>query len=293
MSPTDDRRFPMNAISLPDCQPPSRNAPMRGGAPLVFLPGLFMTCEAWLPLCRDMGLGNRLFLDLPGHGPQEDAESVTRDLASGKWLDPMLERIAAFSGGRAVHLVGHSSGGLVSLLLARRAPDLVRSLVLVGAPVTGHRDLPRDIGAAILSHDLAGRWSLPMMWRLGLATRGSFERALTTVLPREAAARVPDDMRLALQHRNPEAIRQCGKWVLEQDATANMAEIAQPCLAVIGRQDTVVPPLHQLKLLRHLPQAQAQLVPGGHLPLIEHPCTFSRALRGWLALDHAPRMVAC
>ncbi|MBW4983631.1 alpha/beta hydrolase [Mameliella sp. CS4] len=283
----------MNAISLPDChRPPGTTSPPLGD-PLVFLPGLFMTCEAWLPLCRDMGLGNRLLLDLPGHGPNEDAETVTQDLASGKWLDTMLERIAAFSGGRPVHLVGHSSGGLVSLLLARRAQDLVRSLVLVGAPVTGHRDLPRDIGAAILSHDLAGRLSLPMMWRLGLATRGNFERALATVLPRRAAADVPDEMRLALQHRDPEAIRQFGKWVLDQDITGHMTEITQPCLAVIGRQDTVVPPHHQIKLLRRLPQAQARLVPGGHLPFMEHPRTFARALRGWLALDHSPRMVAC
>ncbi|WP_421906478.1 alpha/beta fold hydrolase [Mameliella sp.] len=283
----------MNVMSLPDCHRPPGKQPLRGGAPLVFLPGLFMTCEAWLPLCRDMGLSNRLFLDLPGHGPQEDPETVTQDLASGKWLDLMLERIMAFSGGRPVHLVGHSSGGLVSLLLARRAPELVRSLVLVGSPVTGHRDLPRDIGAAILAHDMTGRWSLPMMWRLSLATRGNFERAMATVLPRKAAAGVPDEMRLALQYRTPEAIRQFGKWVLKQDITGNMAEIAQPCLAVIGRQDTVVPPHHQLKLLRHLPRSHAQLVQGGHLPFIEHPRGFSRALRGWLALDHSPGMVAC
>ncbi|MCA0952555.1 alpha/beta hydrolase [Mameliella alba] len=252
----------------------------------VFLPGLFMTRDAWRPLCRNMGLAQRLLLDLPGHAAGQSPADVARDLSSGRWLDSMLERIASFAKGHPVHVVGHSSGGLVSLLLARRAPELVRSLILVGSPVTGHRDLPRDLGAAVMAHDVVGRWSMPLLWRLGLATRANFERSMATVLPRDAARQVPDAMRQSLQGCDPESIRQFGKWVLEQDVTGIMEKIDQPCLAVIGRADTVVPAHHQLKLLQHLPQAQAQLVPGGHLPFVEHPRHFARTLRGWLSLPH-------
>lgn len=95
-----------------------------------------MTCETWLPLCRDLVLGDRLRLGLPGHEPIKDAT----DQASGKWLGASLERVAAYSGRRSVPFAGHSSEGLISLLLARRAPDFMRSVVSVGAQVTGHRD---------------------------------------------------------------------------------------------------------------------------------------------------------
>ncbi|WP_417210697.1 alpha/beta fold hydrolase [Antarctobacter sp.] len=260
--------------------------PQRAVDPLVFLPGLFMTSDAWTPICQTMGLRNRLMLDLPGHRAGETAAQVVEMLQDDRWLDRMAAQIAQFSDGGPVHLVGHSSGGLVSLLLALRAPHLVRSLVLVGAPVTGRRDLPRDIGGALMAHDLAGRWSMPLLWRLGLATRANFERSMATVLPRASTRHVPEAMRRSLQRCDPEAIRQFGKWVLAQDVTATMTQIDTPCLAIIGRHDQVVPAQHQIKLLRHLPQAQAQLVPGGHLPFVEQPQHFARTLRGWVSLPH-------
>lgn len=276
----------MNAIPLSSCRPASTRRP---GEPLVFLPGLFMTSHAWQPMCRNMRLGNRLLLDLPGHSAGETAAEVVDQLRDDLWLPRMEARIAAFSDGHAVHVVGHSSGGLVGLLLALRAPALVRSLVLVGAPLSGHRDLPHDLGAAILAHDMAGRWTMPLLWRLGLATRASFERFMATVLPRAAARHIPDEMRLSLQRCDPEAIRQFGKWVLTQDVTDMMRRIDTPCLSIIGRNDTVVPAQHQLKLLHQMPQAQAQLVPGGHLPFVEQPQHFARTLRGWLSLPHDMR----
>ncbi|ASP18770.1 sigma factor SigB regulation protein RsbQ [Antarctobacter heliothermus] len=281
----------MNAIPrLPPRSTRGRSIPVRPqraeADPVVFLPGLFMTSDVWVPICQTMGLRNRLLLDLPGHSTGETAAQVIEMLHGDRWLDRMETRIAEFSGGRPVHLVGHSTGGLVSLLLAWRAPQLVRSLVLVGAPITGHRDLPRDLGASLMAHDYAGRWSMPLLWRLGLATRNNFERTMATVMPRAAARNVPDEMRQSLQRCTPEAVRQFGKWVLEQDVTATMERIDKPCLAIIGRNDSVVPAQHQIKLLHHLPQAQAQLVPGGHLPFVEKPQHFARTLRGWLSLPH-------
>lgn len=276
----------MNAITVPTRGQPTPVQPRRAADPVVFLPGLFMTSDAWAPICQSMGLRNHLLLNLPGHSAGETAAQVAELLHEDRWLHQMEAQIAAFSGGRPVHLVGHSSGGLVSLLLARRAPQLVRSLVLVGAPVTGHRDLPRDLGAALMAHDYAGRWSMPLLWRLGLVTRSNFERTMATVMPRAAARHVPDTMRQSLRRCVPEAIRQFGKWVLEQDVTTTMEQIDKPCLAIIGRHDSVVPAQHQIKLLRHLPQAQAQIVPGGHLPFVEQPHHFARTLRGWLSLPH-------
>ena len=40
-------------------------------------------------------------------------------------------------------MVGHSDGGKVGLLLARRHPELVRRLVISGANIRGYRALPR------------------------------------------------------------------------------------------------------------------------------------------------------
>ncbi|MGP6087409.1 alpha/beta fold hydrolase [Antarctobacter jejuensis] len=267
--------------------PPALAAPVVRRKPqpaLVFLPGLFTTREAWEPLCRQLGLENRLMLNLPGHGGGETGDQVARSLQDGSWLEVMADRITTFAKDRPVHLVGHSSGGLVSLLLAQRMAKRVHSMVLVGAPVTGRRDRARDIGAALFAHDHAGRLAWPLLWPLWLASRTAFERGMASVTTPEAARKTPEAMRQALRRCDPEAIRQFGKWVLAQDVTGIMAGIETPVLAIIGRSDAVVPAQHQLKLLQHLPKAQAQLVPGRHLPFLENPLYTGRALRGWLTL---------
>lgn len=67
--------------------------------------------------------------------------------------DRLIADVGAVSrrSGRPVHLVGHSLGGILARATAVRAPDLVASLALLGAPVRGLRLHPalRAAGAAV------------------------------------------------------------------------------------------------------------------------------------------------
>lgn len=57
---------------------------------------------------------------------------------SGNWphlRDQLAGLIEGEGGGRPVHLVGHSLGGYVSLMVACRRPELARSLVILDAPL--------------------------------------------------------------------------------------------------------------------------------------------------------------
>jgi pimeloyl-ACP methyl ester carboxylesterase len=65
-----------------------------------------------------------------GHDP---AHPVTSNWAHVR--NEFIEFIEARAPGRPVHLVGHSLGGYLSLLVASLRPDLVRSVVLVDSPV--------------------------------------------------------------------------------------------------------------------------------------------------------------
>jgi len=117
------------------------------GEPAVFVHGSFgWGEETWReqrPLADDYRL---LLVDRRGFGAsaangrvdfERDAEDVAHLLADG------------------AHLVGHSYGGVVSLLAAARRPDAVRSLVLIEPPAFGLargdaavEELIRNIGAA-------------------------------------------------------------------------------------------------------------------------------------------------
>ncbi len=81
--------------------------------------------EAW----REAGF-RVIAVDRFGHDP--------RYPVSGNWprmRDQLIDLIQLQAPGQAVHLVGHSLGGYLSLLAACRRPDLALSLVLVDSPV--------------------------------------------------------------------------------------------------------------------------------------------------------------
>lgn len=65
-----------------------------------------------------------------GHDPRYPVSSNWPRLR-----DQLVDFIQAQGGGAAVHLVGHSLGGFLSLLAASRAPTLVRSVVLIDSPL--------------------------------------------------------------------------------------------------------------------------------------------------------------
>ncbi len=71
-----------------------------------------------------------LALDLPGFGASPEPPEVwgAREYAGA--LVPALEEI-----GQPVVLVGHSRGGCIAVCVAAERPDLVRGLVLTGAPL--------------------------------------------------------------------------------------------------------------------------------------------------------------
>jgi pimeloyl-ACP methyl ester carboxylesterase len=71
-----------------------------------------------------------LALDRFGHDPVFPVSSNWRPSR-----DELIAFIERSSPGGAVHLVGHSLGGYLSLLAACRRPDLVASVVLVDSPV--------------------------------------------------------------------------------------------------------------------------------------------------------------
>lgn len=104
--------------------------PRRGRRAVIVLHGA-MSSSASLLRTLGPGLGREFSVgafDRRGHGR-------TADSAEGFTYEAMADETIAFieSLDRRVHLVGHSDGGNVALLVALRRPDLLRRVVVVGA----------------------------------------------------------------------------------------------------------------------------------------------------------------
>ncbi|WP_442578273.1 alpha/beta fold hydrolase [Mesorhizobium sp. ASY16-5R] len=106
----------------------------RGSGPtLVLVPGSCSTGAAWRPVMKVLG-GNFRFVttSLLGYGATEERRSESDP--SVLYEAEMLEAVVGRAGGN-VHLVGHSFGGAVALIVAMRKRVKIASLTVLEAPL--------------------------------------------------------------------------------------------------------------------------------------------------------------
>src|SRR5690606_8886899 len=107
---------------------------------VVFLHGLFGQGRNFSTIAKGLLPDARsVLVDLPNHGRSAWTETV--DLAV--MADAVAERVRAGADG-PVHLVGHSLGGKVAMLVALRHPELLDRLVVVDIAPTASRSVGED-----------------------------------------------------------------------------------------------------------------------------------------------------
>jgi len=183
-------------------------------------------------------------------------------------------------------VVAHSWAGGPAVLLADRYPDLVDSLVLVGAACTPDslNFLDRWLTVPVLAE---------VMTAAGLIGIGNVLPRLRR-LTRYAPARYRDRMDTALPSRDVAGIhpgslgRDTRTFVVEQRAiedelpavTAALGRLDLPVAVVSGTWDLVVPPRAAVSLVRAIPGAELTLLPRtGHFVARDSPEALAEVVR--------------
>ncbi|CAN0011097.1 unnamed protein product, partial [Chrysoparadoxa australica] len=242
---------------------------------LTCLPGWGVSARVWDPLqSRLAGRLDVQALDLPGHGGRE-----ARVVGLNNWTDDLVERMT-----EPGVLLGWSLGGLVCLNAARRYPDRVRGLILVGC-------LPRFVRG--------GDWSWGMKpsalaeTRRGLAA--DFASTLQEFLMLQVLAE-PGARHLVRQLRNELLARPPGLPGLEAgldllheaDLRPALAGLDLPVLAVAGVRDRMAHPDAMAWMVDQLPQAQLwRVARAAHAPFLSHEREFADRVASFVA-DLAP-----
>jgi pyruvate dehydrogenase E2 component (dihydrolipoamide acetyltransferase) len=224
------------------------------GVPVLLVHGFGADLNTWMFTQPALVEQRRAIgLDLPGHG------GSAKDIDSGPdYLTSCVEAAARALGIDRLHLIGHSMGGAIAVLLALRQPELVASLTLI-APV----GLGSEINAAFIDGFVRASRRREAVEVLGLlvhdpalVSRTMVEDVLrykrldgvVTALAKIAAAWFPDGRQSA-------------------DLAPQIAMLKMPVQIIWGRQDQIIPVAHAEALASRLPVHI--LEQSGHLPHME------------------------
>jgi pimeloyl-ACP methyl ester carboxylesterase len=207
--------------------------------------------------------------DLRGLG-QSEAQSGTNTME--RFADDVHALLRKLETGPVV-LVGHSMGGYVALAFARRHPEMLRGLVLVGTKAGA--DTPE--GAA-------GRRATAEKVKLE-----GIDGVVGAMAPKMLAASNQDAAMAAkvrgfMEPSKPEGVISALLGMAERpDSTPALGQIQVPTLVITGADDTIIPPTESEALAKGIAGAELRVIPkAGHLVAFERPDEFNAALQEWV-----------
>lgn len=262
----------------------------------VYVHGLGGSSQNWTDLAallgtRMPGLG----LDLPGFGRSEPLDGYDYRVETAA---AALTRFLAGLERGPVHLLGNSMGGAISLLVAARAPRLVRTLTLVSPAVPDLRPDPRraaDIRLLLAFLPLVGRPAQRSLARLSPRQRAEQVVRLCFAHPE----RVPENRLAEVEAEFVERSRMSwsrtalgGSWMgllrawvttRSRSLWAAAGRVQVPALVIWGTEDRLVSVRKAPRTAAALPRGRLLLLPrAGHVAQLEQPETVARAVLGML-----------
>lgn len=227
---------------------------------LVLLPGSGCGVWQWHHLAAAR-TGPVLALDLPGHRGQPPLPGTAT-------LDAVVEDVARRLRGRGpVDVVGHSTGGVVGLVLAGRHPGLVRRLVLL------------DANVPVTPEALATKRS-----RVAAVEGPGWRDVLVTSMRSSWGPRTPElrEAVVAGIAATPErAVRRVWRDVLALDPRPLLAGLEVPTLHL--RSDRDVDGAGLVALNARIAAVDLRGLRAGHWPHLTEPAAVTAAIGSFLA----------
>lgn len=243
----------------------------RGPDRLVLVHGFTQTLRSWdrlaVPLAETFQV---VRVDLPGHGGSGTLEMSFADAAAA----------IGEAGGPATY-VGYSLGGRLCLRLALDRPDLVQSLVLIGASPGLADD---DERARRRASDDALADDIERLGTAAFLEQWMAQPMFATLEPQ------PEDLAARLENSSgglATALRRLGTGV-QEPLWDRLHQLTMPVLAVAGQDDPRYAHLAEEMADAIGFNAQVVALAGArHAAHLERPVSFSRLLAAFLVL-HPP-----
>ncbi len=177
-----------------------------------------------------------------------------------------------------VTLVGHSVGGMTSILAAIEEPTRFTNLVLISASPRYLND--EDYTGGFSQDDLtilfAQMTSNYYTWASGFAPC----MAMNVNLPQ-----IANQFAETLSSMRPDVGLATARTIFHSDHRADLSKLLHPTLILQPQRDGAVPSAVGRFMANAIPQAQLLMLPTeGHLPHLSHPAEVSKAIRNFVDL---------
>lgn len=244
---------------------------------VVFLHGWLMSPAMWSGAMAALkGKARCVALWQPAHGA---TTAPTHDFSMEQWADWVADNLAALGIERAV-LVGHSMGGFLAQMVARRHASLVSGLVLVGTQDTAwsrernEEFISRvDAATATWGPDTAKAVAERLVGSRHLSRSAGFLGAWESQVRSYDLAGMAHLAR-AIAHR--------------PDFSQAPASAKVPTLVVHGGADVAIAPKDARAMAKRLGAQFAQVAEAGHCLPMEEPEWFGKTLGAFLRKHKLP-----
>ena len=224
-------------------------------------------------------------IDLPGYGASPPLPERVTIPAYADILANFVERVTD----GPVVLVGHSMGGMTSLTMALRHPEVVERMVLIDPTISGR--LSQAINLTISP--------ITMMERFGLGSWlvSSFERTIVGITDRimrpvsfaeRSGITRAEHLRIQADVRHPgqgKVRAECFFAMRDNDLRGRLSQVQAPSLVLWGAEDNTVPLRDAGVVADEWPTADLRIIPkAGHWPHFETPDAVRRQVAAFLGL---------
>jgi pimeloyl-ACP methyl ester carboxylesterase len=254
------------------------------GPPILFVHGLGGCWQWWLETMPDLGRRYRtIAIDLPGFGDSEPLPSPGEMPAHVDTLRALLDALEL----DRVMLVGHSMGGLISMLFATEHGERLSGLVPVCAG--GVELSPARLAVIVRGFLLFNSWFKRPSVSRAFTRRPRLRRSLFTGVtgnPRSLAPELAAELipRLSSAPGFADAVLAAGSVANSIDP----ARITTKSLLIWGARDPIVPVSRARKLAAAMSNARIEVLEGvGHCPMFEAAPQFNRLLADFAASCYA------
>ncbi|HXO21977.1 MAG TPA: alpha/beta fold hydrolase [Thermoanaerobaculia bacterium] len=250
------------------------------GEPVVLVHGFGASSYSWRKVIPGLAAAHRVVaLDLNGFGYTErpkDPGSYTRE-GQARLVLAVMDAL----GIARADLVGHSYGGAISLFLASRHPERVRSLVLVDSAAPSYPEDRRSGSARFRPlNTLYLRFALRPWFVRRSYEKSVYDPALATP---EVVAAYLDRLRIEGEEDAYYGLT-APRSPTDTTADVDLTKIATPTLVLWGAEDRLVAVETGRKISARLPHSRFVVFEKtGHMPMEERPDDFLRLVGEFLA----------